>query len=261
MAILLQITTGDTNGNSIGNNGGYVGLGQSFLTTTGWVVDKLDVILKREGGTDNVPILIRIETDNAGVPSGTLAHANASATIPSFTSGTYAAQTVEFTDFSLSDSTKYWIVIKTGQTEASGQYYRVRGQTTNSYASGGYSTLTGASSWSAETTPDTDLTIYSPTTTSTTTSTSTTTTSTSTTTTSTSITTSTSSSSSTSTTTTSTSTTTTSTSTTTTSTSTSTTTTSTSSSSSTSSSTTTTAALVFSVETMENSFSVDHPGE
>lgn len=57
--------------------------------------------------------ILRIETDNAGAPSGTLADANATVTVAASGFGTSQANyTFTFPGaFTLTDKTKYWIVL------------------------------------------------------------------------------------------------------------------------------------------------------
>lgn len=74
---------------------------------------------------DNV--VIRIETDNSGSPSGTLAHANATG---SFTGGSLttslALTTVSFAgSFTLTDNTKYHIVCTRSGSLSATNYYAV----------------------------------------------------------------------------------------------------------------------------------------
>lgn len=151
MATLLSITNTAPSGNSIGNNAGiYYRHAQSFLSGNSWTITGADIWALRGAGTNNVPLLVRIETDSSNKPSGTLAHANATASIPSFTDATHVQKTVSFTSFLLSNSTKYWLVLKTGESEASGQYYRSKYDgTTNSYTDGTNSVATGGV-WAAE---------------------------------------------------------------------------------------------------------------
>lgn len=149
MATILSISNSATTGNSIGNNGGvYYRHAQSFITGKSWVISGADIWALRGAGTNNVPLLVRIETSSAGLPSGTLAHANASASIASFTDASLVQKTVTFTDFSLSDYTKYWLVLKTAESEGSGQYYRNKHEATNPYAEGSTSVATSGS-WGA----------------------------------------------------------------------------------------------------------------
>lgn len=83
------------------------------IVGNGVSVSDIDVRLaKRMSPTDN--LVIRIETDNSGEPSGTLADPNSSGTIAgSGLSGTPTLETVSFTgSFSLTDQTVYWIVFE-----------------------------------------------------------------------------------------------------------------------------------------------------
>lgn len=154
--ILLAVTNSEVSGNSIGNNGGYVKQAQSFtITGSGAVyVSGATATLLRGGGTDNVPVVVRIETDSAGLPSGSLAHANATASIPTFTDAGFVTKEVAYTPFTLTRGTKYWLVLETAQSEGAAQFYRNKFGTENSYASHGNSTKSGVGAWSAEGAPD-----------------------------------------------------------------------------------------------------------
>ena len=78
----------------------------SSLTTS-----KLSMWLYKQNlPTDNV--IIRIETDNSGAPSGALVHPNAVFTIPasSLTTTLTMYELTAVGNFSLSANTDYWIV-------------------------------------------------------------------------------------------------------------------------------------------------------
>ena len=69
--------------------------------------------IKQDGAGNDRDVSVRIETDSAGFPSGTLVDANATFTILSAALSTsYAWITAYSTNkFSLSANTKYWIVM------------------------------------------------------------------------------------------------------------------------------------------------------
>ena len=82
-------------------------------------VTSLSVFMRKHGAPDQI-ITMRVETDNAGAPSGTLVHANASATIsPTDVSSRYAYVTKTFTEFSLKPATAYWLIIRCDTAKAS----------------------------------------------------------------------------------------------------------------------------------------------
>ncbi|MCK9370756.1 hypothetical protein M0R04_12675, partial [Candidatus Dojkabacteria bacterium] len=123
---------------------------QSFQVTTALQMKAVSVNLKKNAGTPG-NITVRIETNNAGVPSGTLVDAtNATATITAFTTATYGWITVEFpAAFSLAATTTYWIVLKTAAA-ANDQNYAWASKSTSGYSSGNVaSSADGGSTWTA----------------------------------------------------------------------------------------------------------------
>jgi len=85
--------------------------GQSFQLSGTLVVTAVEV--RRGGSTSGTPSgnwTFRIETDNSGVPSGTLADANASIVVTPPAENTVIKGTFA-TPFSLNASTLYWLVI------------------------------------------------------------------------------------------------------------------------------------------------------
>lgn len=104
------------NGSSVGINGAWVRLKKNAGTTT--------------------ELTVRIETDQGGQPSGTLAHASATGTIAAITSTTYAYYEALMTGAELTPGVTYWIVVK-HTTEATGnsQYYW-SGHSSGTYSSG-----------------------------------------------------------------------------------------------------------------------------
>lgn len=74
------------------------------------------------GGSDPAAdITIRIETDNAGVPSGTLAHANATATIADFSDQNMGNRAFSFTPFNLAAGTYH--IVASIPAQADNVYY------------------------------------------------------------------------------------------------------------------------------------------
>ena len=124
---------------------------QGFQVAAATKMKAVSLYLKKVDGTPG-NITVRIETNNAGVPSGTLVDAAATGTITAFSTTTYAWYTVEFaTNFSLSASTTYWVVATTAAA-ANDTNYEWGGKTASDYSSGTNANSTnGGSTWSAGT--------------------------------------------------------------------------------------------------------------
>lgn len=122
---------------------------QSFQYGTAVKVRGLEVNLKKNAGTPT-DITVRIETNNAGVPSGTLVDSNATATIPAFTTTTYGWKSIEFpASFSLAASTTYWIIIKIA-AGPNDNNYAWASKSTSGYADGNMAnSADGGSTWTA----------------------------------------------------------------------------------------------------------------
>lgn len=125
---------------------------QSFQLSVGaprtMLVTGVQVFMKKNTGT-TTELTVRIETDAAGVPSGTLAHANLTGTIAAFTDTSFVWKTVKFaTPAALSASTTYWLVVK-HTTEGSGNsQYTWADKTSGGYTGGnGADYVSGA--WTA----------------------------------------------------------------------------------------------------------------
>jgi hypothetical protein len=116
----------------------YDKLAQSFEVTGTTSLASVDLYLKKIGSPTGT-MTLRVETDSAGSPSGTLADANLTATLAeSSLSTSYADATFTFgTPASISGSTTYWLVLSTDRT-ASATNYVVWGADTStpSYADG-----------------------------------------------------------------------------------------------------------------------------
>ena len=111
-------------------------LAQGFKVDTTANVGYVNVLLKQTGTTGN--LTLRIETDNAGSASGTLADANATATITATDVSTSATWiTVKFaTAFSLTADTQYHLVLRPSATADGSNYIQWVGTTSNLYSNG-----------------------------------------------------------------------------------------------------------------------------
>ena len=140
----------------IGDTGGTeTAQGQSFTVPAACTIKGLEVYLKKSTGTPG-DITVRIETNSTDKPSGTLADANATATISSFSTTDYAWKTVEFTNaFALSSGTTYWIVLKTAASSNDNYYHWAGDGSSPTFSAGTMATSTdGGSTWSAVTSKD-----------------------------------------------------------------------------------------------------------
>lgn len=132
-------------------NPGYYRQAQSFQFTTAPTITGAEVFIRTNAASASGDYTVTIETDNSNKPSGTLAHANGTATIASFTNQTYTWKTVSFTDFTLSANTKYWLVLK--KASETGTNTTVRHSISDdTYANGGASEYdTNTSIWTTRT--------------------------------------------------------------------------------------------------------------
>lgn len=124
---------------------------KSYNTSVSVPMSQVVLYIKKNAGT-TTQLTVRVETDNAGVPSGTLADPNATATIAAITSTNYAPITVKFTNpFNLLGSTTYWLVVK-HTTEGSGNsQYFIESDTsgTNTYGNGNLATF-ASNTWTSQ---------------------------------------------------------------------------------------------------------------
>ena len=126
-------------------------LAQSFQITAGSSVTGVKLYLLKVGAPVG-SMTLRIETDNAGSPSGNLADANASRVMAEADLGAaYALEDFEFaTAPSLSAATTYWIVLSTDRVASTSNYVLWGSDASApSYASGEMKSAVGAA-WSAE---------------------------------------------------------------------------------------------------------------
>lgn len=128
---------------------------QSFQLTNTESVKTVELYLKKNAGTPG-DITVRIETDNSNKPSGTLANAAAEATIPAFTDASYAWKTVNFSsEFSLSATTKYWIVLKIAAGSNDNNYAWAIDGSSPGYTDGSVSrSADGGSTWTTDAAKD-----------------------------------------------------------------------------------------------------------
>ena len=106
----------------------------------------VSLMLKKNAGT-TTGLTVRIETDNAGKPSGTLADANLTGTISAFADTSYVWKTVKFNPAALKPSTTYHIVVQhTTEGAGNSQYLMGMKGTASTYANGIASSYT-SSTW------------------------------------------------------------------------------------------------------------------
>ena len=140
----------------IGDTGGTeTAQSQSFQLGAAQTIKSLQVYLKKAAGTPG-DITVRIETNSTDKPSGTLAHASATATIPAFATTSYGWITIDFAAaFALAASTVYWIVLKTAAAANDTNYNWAADDSSPSYTSGTMAVSTdGGSTWAAVTGSD-----------------------------------------------------------------------------------------------------------
>lgn len=140
----------------VGDTGGTeTAQAQSFKLDEAVYVQGVEVYLKKNAGTPGA-ITVRIETDNAGVPSGTLANAALTTTIPAFTTTAYGWKTVTFSSpIQLAKATVYHIVLKTDAASNDNNYAWYADSSSPTYSDGAMSASTnGGSTWSAVSTCD-----------------------------------------------------------------------------------------------------------
>jgi hypothetical protein len=153
-----QESTDNDFGQYFGNPGGVeTRSGQGFTLSSETLVTAVEV--RRHSGTSGVPTgnwTLRIETNNAGVPSGTLANANASIVVvppaeDAVIKGTFA------TPFVLSGATIYWIVAECNN-QSTNVFWRL---TMGTGYTGGTSAIKTSGSWAANANYDFYFKVYS----------------------------------------------------------------------------------------------------
>lgn len=104
---IIQQETTANDADTLGNSSGVeYRLGEKLVLTSLTTISQVKLTFVANLGSPSGNVTCRIETDNAGVPSGTLAHANATLTISVTPS---AENTWSFTNFVLPTGT-YWVV-------------------------------------------------------------------------------------------------------------------------------------------------------
>lgn len=115
-------------------------MSQYNITNLAVPVIEIGVYLKKNAGT-NTNLTIRIETDNAGSPSGTLVDAAAHATILASSITSSYTWIVNTFATNLSGNTTYWIVIEhVTENTGNSQYYAL-GNTSGTYSNGHIDTI------------------------------------------------------------------------------------------------------------------------
>lgn len=148
-------SVGDTD-HIVGDTGGTeTAQAQSFQLAATTKVKAISLRLKKNAGTPG-DITVRVETNNAGDPSGTLADAAATGTITAFSTTSYDWVTVTFaTAFSLTASTTYWIKLTTAAAANDNNYAWHADASSPTYTSGNAShSSDGGSTWAADTGDD-----------------------------------------------------------------------------------------------------------
>jgi hypothetical protein len=137
--LLKSFETGGDSDEPIGDLGGdEYRPAQSFTLDSTVLVQRVDLYLRKVTITD--ALTVRIETNAAGPkPSGTLAHASATVSVaPSNTSYDWVSFTFPAA-FSLTGSTKYWIVPTLPGVQANNVRYEWLRDSGNGYADHGES--------------------------------------------------------------------------------------------------------------------------
>lgn len=147
---------GDEGGTEKAKSQGFTIAGSGTVT-----VATARVYIKKNAGTPG-DITVRVETDSSAVPSGTLANANATATIPAFSTTSYGWVTITFAaPFSLTLGTLYHLVLKTAAAANDTNYAWGGDASSPTYSAGASSASTdGGTTWAAATGTDYLFTIY-----------------------------------------------------------------------------------------------------
>jgi hypothetical protein len=126
-------------------------LAQSFTIASTATVDRVTLWL-REVGAPAGTLTLRIETNNVGSPSGTLVNANATVTVAeSSLTTSYAAVVFNFaTDFELTGSTTYWLVLSTSRAQSNTDYVQWGADGSTPSYSNGEMKYEASGTWSAE---------------------------------------------------------------------------------------------------------------
>lgn len=153
---LVWYETGNDANRVVGDTGGVeTAQAQGFQVAAAQTVSGCSMYLKKAAGTPG-NITVRIETNNAGVPSGTLVNASATGTITAFTTASYAWVEVTFAGtFALAATTTYHVVLKTAAAANDQNYTWAADASSPSFSSGANShSEDGGSTWTADSTTD-----------------------------------------------------------------------------------------------------------
>ena len=132
--------------------GGSTYLSEKFTIPFNCSIVEAKVLLKYNAGSPTQDILIQIQTDASGIPSGSLV-TGGSILIPDFYSGTYTWQTGSFTTAPpLTSGTSYHLVLKCSGTSMPNNCYHWAGSDAGGFASGlGLTSNTTGSVWTSGT--------------------------------------------------------------------------------------------------------------
>ncbi len=126
-------------------------LSQSFQVTGAQTLGSVNLWLKKVGSPTDT-MTLRIETDSAGSPSGTLVDANATTTVSESTLSTSYGD-ILFTfasSFSISGSTTYWLVLSTDRSASGTDYVEWGADSSSPSYANGEMKSEASSTWSAE---------------------------------------------------------------------------------------------------------------
>ena len=118
-------------------------LAQGFQFSSISIVSAVEIKQDSHVGTPTGDWTLRIETDDSGLPSGTLVDVSASIVVTPPGDGNVVKGTFA-TPFSLSASTPYWLVIECDNQSASNAWYVSINTSTNDYAGGNAAYKTAA---------------------------------------------------------------------------------------------------------------------
>jgi hypothetical protein len=154
MSQLTSYQTGNDTDAAIGDAGGVeFRRAQSFQIPKRSIITSVELYLKNAASPPSDPITIRIETDNAGVPSGTLVDANATGTIAAGDiGGSYAFEVCTFsTAFILPKTTTFHIVASVPNQSTNVAFHWGSDFSSSSYANGTFSNSQNGGAWSNNT--------------------------------------------------------------------------------------------------------------